>query len=542
MSENEPVTSAPDPPNAPLDIGDVIAEKYRVEAILGEGAMGCVFAAEHTQLGHKVALKVLRVGALAHKEAVERFLREGRAVARLQSEHIARVTDVGTLRSGVPYLVMEFLEGTDLSHVIKSKREITIEESVDFVLQTCEALAHAHSRGIVHRDLKPANLFVTTQADGSAHIKVLDFGISKYNANSMGSSEVNEITMTAALMGTPKYMSPEQIHDSRAVDNRADIWALGTILYELTTGSRPFVGGTVAMTCVKILQEDPAPPRTLRAEIAEGLEQVILRCLRKDPNDRYANVGELAEALAPFGPPNAIVAAMKVVRIVQNPPDLKNSGMRGALQSTGSFAAVTTPSRINVTPTPNVPALMRASSSSSSPGSRSPGSSSNSAARPHVASDSMAPDQRAEEEASRKKRGAIFVAIGAALAVIVVVLLATRGPKSTAPETTEMPKPSATTAPVAAATATAPKIATTTPTVVEPVPVVASASASASVESAPTQPTHYYGGRSPHATTTATAAPSASAPPPVATTPPPPVPTAATPPPKPTGDPLDDRR
>jgi serine/threonine protein kinase len=292
---------------APLATGEIIAGKYRVLFVIGEGGMGHVFAAEHVQLGHRVALKVMRPSALASEEAVERFVREGRAAARLQSEHIARVSDVGTLESGVPYMVMEFLEGQDLAHLLQARSKLPIDEAVDYAIQAGEALAEAHRHGIVHRDVKPANLFVTKTLDGAPLVKVLDFGISK--ASKLLGSEAQQITSTSAMIGSPKYMSPEQMQDSRGVDGRADIWALGAILYEMLAGRRAFDATTLATTCVQILQEDPPPVRASRDEVPPALDAIVMRCLQKDPDDRFASVAEFVEALVPFAPHASAVVA-----------------------------------------------------------------------------------------------------------------------------------------------------------------------------------------------------------------------------------------
>ena len=280
----------------PVEIGEVLAGKYKVEDVLGVGGMGVVVAARHMQLEQRVALKFLRPEAMQSKEAVERFLREARNAVRLRSEHIAKVTDVGTLDSGAPYMVMEYLDGADLSRVVQATGSITIEEAVYFLLQACEAIAEAHSLGIIHRDLKPQNLFVTRRVDGKPLVKVLDFGISKSIDTQSGLS----LTRTSSIMGSPLYMSPEQMRSSKNVDQRSDIWALGVILYELLTGHVPFEAESVPELCLKVVQDQPASPKSVRAEIAEGLNAVVLKCLEKDANNRFSNVAELAAALEPY--------------------------------------------------------------------------------------------------------------------------------------------------------------------------------------------------------------------------------------------------
>jgi serine/threonine-protein kinase len=274
----------------------VLAGKYRVESMIGQGGMGYVFTAQHLELRHHVALKVLRQSALDSPEAVERFLREARAAARLQSEHVAKVSDVGRLDSGAPFMVMELLEGEDLSRVLEERAPLLIEEAVDYIVQACEALADAHRHGIVHRDLKPANIFVTSKLDGTPFVKVLDFGISK---TKLGDA-ITDITSTDAIMGSPKYMSPEQMQDSRNVDPRSDVWSLGAILYESLTGHTAFDAPTIATLCVKILKDEVPSPRSHRPDLPPELEVVVLRCLEKDPQKRTPSVADLASELEPF--------------------------------------------------------------------------------------------------------------------------------------------------------------------------------------------------------------------------------------------------
>jgi serine/threonine-protein kinase len=280
----------------PVEIGQVLAGKYKVEDVLGIGGMGVVVAARHLQLDQRVALKFLRPEAMQSAEAVERFQREARSAVRLRSEHVAKVTDVGTLDTGAPYMVMEYLEGADLSRVVHATGSITIEEGVHFVLQACEAIAEAHSLGIIHRDLKPQNLFVTRRVDGKPLIKVLDFGISKTLDTQAGLS----LTRTSSIMGSPLYMSPEQMRSSKNVDQRSDIWALGVILYELLTGRVPFEAEAIPELCLKVVQDPVEPPRQLRPDVSEGLNAVVVKCLEKEPNHRFSNVAELAAALEPY--------------------------------------------------------------------------------------------------------------------------------------------------------------------------------------------------------------------------------------------------
>ena len=317
--------------------GDVLAGKFRIERVLGVGGMGMVVSAMHIHLEERVAIKFLLPEALSNGEAVARFGREARAAVKIKSEHVARVTDVGALETGAPYMVMELLRGQDLSRsAARSRARLPIHLAVQYVLQACEALAEAHSLGIVHRDLKPANLFLTARADGSPCVKVLDFGISKVS-NVNGSGSDMGMTRTQSIMGSPLYMSPEQMASARDVDPRADIWAIGTVLYELVTGHVPFEAETMPQLCTLILHAEPPPPRSIRPDVPEALEQVILRCLRKDRNQRYKNVALLALAtdLASFAPDAGPRSAERISRV------LSSSGMSSTELVSSSLTART---------------------------------------------------------------------------------------------------------------------------------------------------------------------------------------------------------
>ena len=222
--------------------GDVVLGKYRVERVLGVGGMGCVVAAQHTTLDQLVAIKFLLAKAAKNPQNVQRFTREAQAAARIRSDHVAKVSDIGALPDGSPYMVMEYLEGEDLADRLTRGGALGVPQAVHFVLQACEALAEAHRAGIVHRDLKPANLFVTQLPAGGQRIKVLDFGISKIEVEP---GKGDNLTKTSTLMGSPLYRSPEQMMSAKDADARADIWALGVILYELVAGSPPFLGATL---------------------------------------------------------------------------------------------------------------------------------------------------------------------------------------------------------------------------------------------------------------------------------------------------------
>jgi serine/threonine protein kinase len=291
-----------DPKHTSVGVGDVLAGKYRVDGVLGTGGMGVVVAAHHLQLDERVALKFLLPEALANEEAVMRFEQEARAAVKITSEHVARVIDVGALESGAPYIVMELLDGCDLSAWIREKGALPVEQAVEFVLHACEAIAEAHSLGIVHRDLKPANLFVVRRNDGLHSVKVLDFGISKVRKS--GGGDLSG-TKTSVIMGSPFYMSPEQMRSSKDVDPQSDIWALGVILYELLAGQTPFAADTYAETCVRVMTEPPIPLRELRPDVPPALAGAIDRCLEKDRRLRHADVAEFALSLQEFCPRRA---------------------------------------------------------------------------------------------------------------------------------------------------------------------------------------------------------------------------------------------
>ncbi|WP_437839590.1 protein kinase domain-containing protein [Sorangium sp. So ce1153] len=300
--------------SAPVAEGQILSGKYRVERILGQGGMGVVVAALHEQLHQRVAIKLLHPGANA--EMVERFVREARAAVRLKSEHVARVLDVGTLETGAPFMVMEYLDGSDLQQTLRERGPLELEEAVGYVLEACEAIAEAHAAGIIHRDLKPANLFLARGADGSGMVKVLDFGISKALAepSAAGGEPELGLTKTAMVLGSPLYMAPEQMRSARTVDTRADIWSLGAILYQLLTARVPFDATSLSELILMINTEAPPSPSTFRRDLPPGLEAAILRCLEKDVAKRFRSVAELAVAIVDFGPPLALASLERIER------------------------------------------------------------------------------------------------------------------------------------------------------------------------------------------------------------------------------------
>ena len=279
----------------------LIDGKYRVEAVLGAGGMGVVVAASHVHLGTTVAIKTLRPEAAIQPEMARRFLREARAASRLRSNHVCRALDVGQMPTGEPYIVMEMLHGRDLASQVQAQGPLSVAEASAYVLQACEAVAEAHSLGMVHRDLKPANLMLTRRSDGSPHVKVLDFGI----ATSATGDIDGGLTRSDVAMGSPGYMSPEQLRSAKSVDARSDIWSLGVTLYELVTGMVPFCGDSVSSIAIAVVTEEPAPLTGVPA----GFAAVVKRCLRKTASERFASIAELAAALAPFAHDGAARAA-----------------------------------------------------------------------------------------------------------------------------------------------------------------------------------------------------------------------------------------
>jgi tRNA A-37 threonylcarbamoyl transferase component Bud32 len=292
--------------------GAVLLGKYRVDRVIGVGGMGAVIGARHLQLDERVAIKFLLPEMLRHDEVVQRFLREARAAIKIRSEHCVRVLDVGTLENGAPYMVMEFLEGQDLAAIGEQHKKLPIADVIDWVLQASEALAEAHAIGIVHRDLKPANLFLTRRADGTPSVKVLDFGISKQAATGADAG----VTKTQAVLGSPRYMSPEQMRSTKDVDARADVWALGAVVHELIAGAPPFDAETMTALCAAILQDQPRPMGASRPDVPPALEAAVGGALVKDRDRRYLNVAQFAAALAPFGSYQAQTSAERIARVL----------------------------------------------------------------------------------------------------------------------------------------------------------------------------------------------------------------------------------
>jgi serine/threonine protein kinase len=401
-----------------LRVGDVLDGKYRILDVLGVGGMGVVVAATHVMLGQKVAIKLLLPHSLQNAVVVARFEREAKAAAALRSEHVARVADVGRLPGGEPFMVMELLEGSNLDDIVEKDGPLAPDVAVNYVLQACEAIAEAHALGIIHRDLKPHNLFLTTRVDGTPLVKVLDFGISKVP------NEDSILTQSRDVMGSPLYMSPEQLQGVRGVDARSDLWALGAILFRLITGRTPFDGETMAKLVSRVVTEKPRDIRRLRPDIPDGLAAVIERCLRKDPAERYPDVATLAQALDPFAAHRSVRPAQRVVAASNRPPP---PGAPPAAAPTREDAA-----RV----TARVPPSETAPPQASTPPQADPAAKSVATLRP----------LEQTNHASSRKRAPLFLAMGVLSFVAVgAALLAWRArttPEIAAPATTSAASPS----------------------------------------------------------------------------------------------------
>jgi eukaryotic-like serine/threonine-protein kinase len=292
--------------------GTCIADRYVVEGILGKGGLGVVLAVRDLVSGAPRALKVLKSKPGRDAATLARFSREARASMALHSDHIVRVLDAGTWR-GAPFLVMERLVGTSLHAHLRDKR-MSPRGAADIALQICIALAHAHARGIVHRDVTPANVFLARGPDKKTIVKLLDFGISKVGASLAGSD--GTLTATGTLLGSPRYMSPEQIGDAKRVDTRTDIWALGALLYRTVSGIDAFRGSSMVSVVCAVLNQPYVSIASQGVAIAPAFEAAIARCLERSVAFRFANVADLAAALAPFASPEWAARVHEVRRIL----------------------------------------------------------------------------------------------------------------------------------------------------------------------------------------------------------------------------------
>ncbi len=302
--------------------------------------MGVIAAARHVELDEPVALKFLRPDLLRFEGAAElsaRFLREAKATIKIRSPHVPRILDVATTPDGVPFMVMELLSGEDLDAFMERTGPLPVELAVEIMLQALEGLAAAHALGMVHRDFKPANVFLGRGVDGSLAVKVLDFGIAKLQDSGLLPTADASMTSTNHVMGSPRYMAPEQMRSARDIDARADVWAVGTTLYEMLVCAPPFEGESIPQICMSILQDRPKPIGEKRPEVPPGLVAAIERCLGKTPDTRTSNVAELADAIAPYGPqPGSLESAARTRKLASamaargSRPSLADGGVRPA--------------------------------------------------------------------------------------------------------------------------------------------------------------------------------------------------------------------
>jgi eukaryotic-like serine/threonine-protein kinase len=349
--------------------GELFAGKFRIEKLLGQGGMGSVYLAVHEQLRQKFAIKVLLGEIATNPEAVARFINEASSAAAIQGDNVVRVSDVSTTPGGLPYMVMEYLEGVDLAQLLEQRGNLQPAEAADAVLQALEAVHQAHEMRIVHRDLKPSNLFLAKRPDGSTIVKVLDFGISKVQGLQQ---QVGSLTRTQSMLGSPLYMSPEQLRSSKSVDHLSDIWALGVILYELISGHVPYNGDSIGELFAAILEQDAIRLIDRVPGIDPQLDAVVMRCLAKKKDERWQSVLDLAVGLAPFAPPGregklAARAAQGLIRPASVPPgnmSLSNLGVPAARAPQSSVPLFSSAATAALSPEASADALAAAGSGS----------------------------------------------------------------------------------------------------------------------------------------------------------------------------------
>jgi len=320
------VRAGPSTPEHPL-LGCVVGDKYRIRAVIGEGGMGTVYEAEHLTIGRKVAIKVLNRAHLGRREAVARFHQEARAAGAIGHPNICEIYDVGALSDGSPYLVMERLYGKTLADRINLEGALPFDDVIAALTQVLSALVAAHEKNIIHRDIKPENIFLSERVGCAPVVKILDFGISKFE----GEDPELSLTRTGMVMGTPFYMAPEQAR-GEVIDHRVDVYACGVILYEALTGRRPFIASNYNALVVQILATQPKDPREVRPAIPAGFVPLIFKALAKKREDRFRDANEflkelllLQEELARSPTPKEIARMVEAAKQSVPPPPLPSS-------------------------------------------------------------------------------------------------------------------------------------------------------------------------------------------------------------------------
>ena len=308
--------------------GEVLAGKYRVERIPGRNGLGVLVQVRHMELGQEVTLKFLVPDACMYPEFVQRFIREARAAVKIQGEHVARVTDVGRLESGAPYMVREFLRGPDLAEVLKVRGPLPLSEACDYIIQAAEAVAEAHVLGIAHRNLRPTTLVVTRRSDGAPLVKVFDFAAAEALHVEPFTKRSVSLVGSSALLASLPYLSPEQVRDPHGVDFRADVYALGAILYELLCGLAPFEAESAPALLAMVAADSPVPLQTYRPDLPEPLEQAVMRCLAKAREQRFSSIAELSLALGPYASADSTSSIERIVRLARRgtrPPSVSDA-------------------------------------------------------------------------------------------------------------------------------------------------------------------------------------------------------------------------
>jgi serine/threonine-protein kinase len=472
---SEPHTAATS--RLPVREGEILEGQYRIVRVLGQGGMGCVFLAMHVHLEIPVAIKFLMDAT--SREAERRFIREASITANLKSRHVVRVNSVGRHNEAL-YIVMEYLDGEDLSALLKRAGPLPIESAVGHILEACEALALAHAAGVVHRDVKPSNLMLTRRG-----IKVLDFGVSKVTAARVSGTLPGRLTTTSEFIGSPIYMAPEQINNAANVDGRADIWSIGVVLYQLLSGATPWMADTVLGLFSIMAKQPPKPITEYRCDVPAGLAAIIEQCLEKDRERRWPSIAAFAAALAPYGPRSAAeiverIAECQDVPGVQAARPTEPMPASGAASTFGWVASETAPAEsaapplVSTSPLASQPSAAPALGAAPLPV----------PARTSRAVDSAPPVRRVALVVG----GAVAVALFSAAFVIVLVPAAPAPVASSLPTTTAAPAPVASsplvTAASSSATTTAP-LASSSPSPVAPAASLASSSPAPVASSSP---------------------------------------------------------